>query len=84
MKKTAIKRKGPLSATQEIIWGFLLGFIDEKGYAPTRREIGIHLKYTGAWVVEMVGHHLRAMETKGYLKLAHDATVRRGIEIVTK
>ncbi len=83
-KKVAIRRKGPLSPVQEKIWCFILGFIDERGYAPTRKEIGIHLTYKGNWVVEMVGHHLRAMEEKNYLKLAHDATVRRGIEIVTK
>ncbi len=79
-----MKRTGPLSKTQEKIWLFLLGFIADNDFAPTRKEIGKHLKYKGNWVVEAVGFHLRAMESKGYLKLAHDATVRRGIEIVTK
>ena len=75
------KKKGlPLSITQKKAWGFLLGYITDNGYAPTRREIGLALGYPEASAVQSANDLLLHMEEKGYIKL--DRHKHRGIQLV--
>ncbi|MBM4307256.1 MAG: transcriptional repressor LexA [Deltaproteobacteria bacterium] len=64
-----------LTERQREIFEFIQGFIREKGYPPSIREIGEHFHIYPRAVFD----HLKALERKGYLK--RQSTMSRGIEI---
>lgn len=68
----------PLSKRQNEVWGFILGYLSDNGYPPTRREIATHMDIT----VPGVQNHLAMMVDKGYLKINERAW--RGIEIIQR
>ena len=55
----------PLTARQKQVLDFIHGSIEDRGYAPTLREIARHLKIDGTRAVEK---HVAALERKGHLK----------------
>jgi repressor LexA len=57
--------RGVLTDRQREILGFITQSIDERGYPPTLREIGLHF---GIKSTNGVNDHLRALEKKGYLQ----------------
>jgi repressor LexA len=70
-----MKREG-LSPKQQSILSFIDGFLAEKGYPPSVREIvrGCHISSTS-----VVEYHLNILQREGYLR--RDAEVARGIEL---
>lgn len=69
-------RKLGISKTREGILKFIHGFIDEKGYAPTVRDIvkGCNLSSTA-----VVQHHLHILEREG--RIRRDPRVVRSIQL---
>ncbi|MFP3899120.1 MAG: transcriptional repressor LexA [Dehalococcoidia bacterium] len=69
-------RKLGISKTREGILRFIHGFIDEKGYAPTVRDIvkGCNLSSTA-----VVQHHLNILEREG--RIRRDPRVVRSIQL---
>lgn len=65
-----------LSPKQEAILGFLKGFQDEHGYAPSVREIQ---SACGISSTSVVDYNLRLLEQKGLLR--RDREVSRGIDL---
>jgi repressor LexA len=57
--------RGVLTDRQREILDFITHSIDERGYPPTLREIGLHF---GIRSTNGVNDHLRALEKKGYLQ----------------
>lgn len=53
-----------LTPRQRKVFEFIVGCVEERGYAPTLREIGRHL---GVRSVNAPSEHVRALERKGYL-----------------
>lgn len=72
-------RKHGISKTRENILKFIHGFIDERGYAPTVRDIvkGCNLSSTA-----VVQHHLNILEKEG--RIHRDPQVVRSIQLVEK
>jgi len=72
-------RKPGISDTRESILKFIQGFIDEKGYAPTVRDImkGCNLSSTA-----VVQHHLNILEREG--RIHRDPGVVRSIQMAEK
>ncbi|MBM4340514.1 MAG: transcriptional repressor LexA [Deltaproteobacteria bacterium] len=64
-----------LTERQREIFEFVQGFIREKGYPPSIREVGGHFHIYPRAVFD----HLKALERKGYLK--RQGAMSRGIEI---
>lgn len=67
------KKKLPLTEKEAEVWRYILGYITDNGYAPTRTEIGLHFGYSrqGAEAkVQNIAH-------KGYIKFG------RGIRNIT-
>ena len=62
MKKSRL----PLSKTEDKIWGYLLGYISDNGYSPTKSEIAVRFKLKSD---QAVHYFLKRMETKGYILL---------------
>jgi len=69
-------RKQGISKTRETILKFIHGFIDDKGYAPTVRDIvkGCNLSSTA-----VVQHHLHILEREG--RIHRDPRVVRSIQV---
>ncbi len=65
-----------LTSRQREIFNFIKGFIRERGYPPSIREIGEHF----AIYPRAVFDHLKALERKGYLK--RRGSMSRGIEVL--
>src|SRR5262245_30216502 len=57
--------RGVLTDRQREILEFITQSIDERGYPPTLREIGLHF---GIRSTNGVNDHLRALEKKGHLQ----------------
>lgn len=55
----------PLTVRQQQIYDFIVAQIDQSGYPPTIREIGIRL---GIRSTNGVADHLKALKRKGYLR----------------
>jgi repressor LexA len=72
-------RKPGISETRENILKFIQSFIDERGYAPTVRDIvkGCNLSSTA-----VVQHHLNILEREGYIH--RDPRVVRSIQMIEK
>jgi repressor LexA len=72
-------RKPVISKTRETILRFIQNFIDEKGYAPTVRDIvkGCDLSSTS-----VVQHHLNILEREGHIH--RDPQVVRSIQLMEK
>ncbi|PIU55992.1 MAG: repressor LexA [Chloroflexi bacterium CG07_land_8_20_14_0_80_45_17] len=72
-------RKPGISETRENILKFIQGFIDERGYAPTVRDImkGCNLSSTA-----LVQHHLNILEREGHIH--RDPRVVRSIQLMEK
>ena len=72
-------RKPGISETRENILKFIQNFIDERGYAPTVRDImkGRNLSSTA-----VVQHHLNILEREGHIH--RDPQVVRSIQLVEK
>ena len=66
-----------LTERQREIFEFVQGFIREKGYPPSIREVGEHFHIYPRAVFD----HLKALERKGYLK--RQEAMSRGIELLT-
>jgi repressor LexA len=66
-----------LTRRQKQIWTFIGWFVGQKGYPPTRRQIGMAVRIK---TPNGVSCHLTALQRKGYLKL--DAKVARGIRVL--
>jgi repressor LexA len=67
-----------LTARQRKILEFITAAIEEKGYAPSFREIG---KAMGIKSTNGVSDHLKALEKKGYLK--RDGSKSRSIRVTS-
>lgn len=67
-----------LTARQAAILQFIEQSVRERGYPPTLREIGAHMKIKST---NGVNDHLVAIERKGYLR--REPTAARGLSIVT-
>ncbi|MBS3920559.1 MAG: transcriptional repressor LexA [Deltaproteobacteria bacterium] len=65
-----------LTARQREIFEFIHGFIRERGYPPSIREIGEHFHIYPRAAFD----HLKALERKGYLK--RRSSMSRGLEIL--
>lgn len=72
-------RKPVVSKTRENILKFIQSFVDEKGYAPTVRDIvkGCNLSSTS-----VVQHHLNILEREGHIH--RDPQVVRSIQLMEK
>ncbi len=72
-------RKPGISNTRERILKFIKDFIDERGYAPTVRDIvkGCHLSSTA-----VVQHHLNVLEREG--RIRRDPEVFRSIQLTDR
>ena len=72
-------RQPGFSATRERILKFIRGFIDERGYAPTVRDIvkGCSLSSTA-----VVQHHLNVLEREGHIR--RDPEVFRSIQLADR
>ncbi len=72
-------RKPGVSETRDRVLQFIHDFIDDRGYAPTVRDIvkGCHLSSTA-----VVQHHLKILERQGHLR--RDPQVFRSIQLVGK
>lgn len=72
-------RKPGVSETRNRVLQFIRDFTDERGYAPTVRDIvkGCNLSSTA-----VVQHHLNILERQGYLR--RDPQVFRSIQLVGK
>ena len=65
-----------LTARQREIFNFVRGFIKERGYPPSVREVGEHFNIYPRAAFD----HLKALERKGYLKRRGSRS--RGLEIL--
>lgn len=72
-------RKPGVSETRQRVLQFIRDFTDERGYAPTVRDIvkGCNLSSTA-----VVQHHLNILERQGYLR--RDPQVFRSIQLIGK
>jgi len=72
-------RQPGFSGTRERILKFIRGFIDERGYAPTVRDIvkGCSLSSTA-----VVQHHLNVLEREGHIR--RDPEVFRSIQLADR
>lgn len=70
-------RKPGYSQTRERIFSFIRDFIDDRGYAPTVRDIlrGCRLSSTA-----VVQHHLNVLEREGHIQ--RDPSVFRSIKLI--
>ena len=66
-----------LTARQQEIWQFLVGYVDDHGYPPTVREIG---EAVGLASPSTVHAHLANLERAGLLR--RDPTKPRALELV--
>ncbi len=66
-----------LTKRQKQILDFIQEFTDEKGYAPSYREIGQHFGLSSS---ATVAEHVQTLQEKGYLKT--DPNEARSIEII--
>ena len=65
-----------LTSRQKEIFDFIKGFIKEKGFPPSVREIGEHFHVYPRAVFD----HLKALERKGYLR--RRSSMSRGLEVL--
>jgi len=65
-----------LTSRQREIFNFIRGFIKERGYPPSVREIGKHFDIYPRAAFD----HLKALERKGYLK--RRGSMSRGLEVL--
>ena len=65
-----------LTSRQREIFNFVRGFIKERGYPPSVREVGEHFNIYPRAAFD----HLKALERKGYLK--RRGSMSRGLEIL--
>lgn len=66
-----------LTKKQRAIFDFIVGFIDDNGFAPSYREIAEHFNLSS---VATVSDHVRSLATKGYLRTTEGEA--RAIEIM--
>lgn len=72
-------RKLGISETRESILKFIQDFINDRGYAPTVRDI---VKGCGLSSTAVVQHHLNILEREGYIR--RDPQVVRSIQLVER
>jgi repressor LexA len=65
-----------LTSRQREVFNFIRGFIKEKGYPPSVREIGEHFDIYPRAAFD----HLKALERKGYLR--RRGSMSRGLEVL--
>ena len=56
----------PLTKTEEKVWAYLLGYITDNQYAPTRQEVAIKMGFGSRQMAQFV---LSNLERKGRIKL---------------
>ncbi len=66
-----------ITKRQQAVLGFIKGFIKERGFPPTVREIAAYLKITS---LKAVKRHLEALDKKGYIRKT--SGISRAIEVV--
>ncbi len=66
-----------LTARQQEIWNYLVEYVDQHGYPPTVREIGVHV---GLASPSTVHAHLANLERAGLLR--RDPTKPRALELI--
>jgi len=71
-------RKLPLTDREQKIWGYILGYMADNGYSPTRQEIADSLKFNNRQIVQV---HLVNMMKKGYVDLKGRGW--RNIKVIT-
>jgi len=67
-----------LTKRQKQILDFIIGFIEENGYAPTYQEIGDYFDLSSPATIHQ---HIKALEDKGYLKSEYNA--KRSLEVLS-
>ncbi len=67
-----------LTKRQKQILDFIIGFIEENGYAPTYQEIGDYFDLSSPATIYQ---HIKALEDKGYLKSEYNA--KRSLEVLS-
>lgn len=72
-------RKPGVSDTRERVLKFIRDFIDDRGYAPTVRDI---VKGCGLGSTAVVQHHLNVLEREGHIR--RDPEVFRSIQLTDK
>src|SRR4030043_560957 len=72
-------RKPGVSETRQRIWKFIRAFFDERGYAPTVRDI---LKGCSISCTAVVQHHLNILEREGHIH--RDPEVFRSIQLLDR
>ena len=72
----------PLTELEKKAWGYILGYMTDNPYAPTRQEIATAMGYNLSSGRAMAQHFLRQLEKKGFIKFGK--TGWRNIELNTK
>ncbi|MFC2049986.1 transcriptional repressor LexA [Chloroflexota bacterium] len=72
-------RKPGVSETRQRIWKFIRDFFEDRGYAPTVRDI---LKGCNISSTAVVQHHLNILEREGYIH--RDPEVFRSIQLLDR
>jgi repressor LexA len=72
-------RKPGVSETRQRIWKFIRDFFEDRGYAPTVRDI---LKGCSISSTAVVQHHLNILEREGYIH--RDPEVFRSIQLLDR
>ncbi len=67
-----------LTKRQKQILDFIIGFIEDNGYAPTFQEIGDYFDLSSPATIHQ---HIKALEDKGYLKSEYNA--KRSLEVLS-
>lgn len=72
----ALTSREPLTKRLREIYDFLVGYMDEHGYAPTFVEIGEQFGYSS---MSTVHEHLANLETRGWIRRTYNT--ERGITL---
>lgn len=70
--------KEKLTTTQEKIYAYVAGYIDDNGYSPTYQEIAMRTDLT----TQMVESHVKNIVAKGWLK--YNEKKFRKLELIPK
>lgn len=74
-----MKTRLPLTKKEEQVWGYILGYISDREYSPTAREIAEH---AGSNNQQTGQYFIQQLVNKGYLKIEKGKW--RNIRIIEK